>query len=210
MQKSMNRAQRRRLERSGAPVRSSPLRLVALGVTLLLLLIVAAIAIVNRNAVTRSASEAPIYAPISVGQRAPAFAVTTIDGQSIDSRTTPEPVLLEVFATWCPHCRHETATLNELQRQLGTKLQIVAVSGSDVGGDHSSDETENDVRAFAQYFKVVYPIAFDPDLTVAKAYLQGGFPTIVFIDTAKRITAIETGEISLQRLTADARKAGVR
>jgi len=203
-----NRAERRRRGRPAPTVKRSWTPAVA-AFSIVLVAIIVAIAVVYRKTVPQSASEAPIYAPLRVGQTAPPFAVTALDGRRIDSATTLEPILLEVFATWCPHCQHETATLNALQSRLGGKLSIVAISGSDMASDRASPASLNDVAMFAQFFHVSYPIAYDPDLTVAKAYLQGGYPTIVFIDRSKRVAAIESGEISLRRLTADAKRAGV-
>ncbi|MGC1379911.1 MAG: TlpA disulfide reductase family protein [Candidatus Baltobacteraceae bacterium] len=178
--------------------------------TALLLVIIAAVVFANRKAVPQIASEAPIYAPLRVGDPAPPFAVTTLDGRRIDSAAITKPILLEVFATWCPHCQRETATLNTLRERFGGGLVIVSVSGSDTAADRSSPESLNDVRGFARYFHVAYPIAYDPNLTVAKHYLQGGFPTIAVIDPVKRIAAIESGEVSLKRLVAAAVKAGAK
>ena len=52
---------------------------------------------------------------------------------------------------------------------------------------------------FVQKFKVAYPIAYDPDLTVANKYLQGGYPTIVVIGRDGKIAAVRDGEISQQQ-----------
>lgn len=183
-------------------------RFAALGGTLAILLVVAAIALVNSKNVPRSASEAPIYASIAANDPAPPFSVATLDGSVIDSREIHKPIVLEIFATWCPHCQRETAALNTLHTRFGDRVAVVAVSGSDVAADGSSAASLEDVRLFTQRFGVAYPTAYDPNLVVAKHYLQGGFPTTVFIDPNKRVSAIETGEVSLERLVADAKKAG--
>ena len=49
-----------------------------------------------------------------------------------------KPVLLEVFATWCPHCQHEVSVLNPLFHQYGDKVHFVAVSGSPYGAMRSA------------------------------------------------------------------------
>jgi hypothetical protein len=49
--------------------------------------------------------------------------------------------------------------------------------------------------AFTQRFGTTYPVAFDPDLLVAKGYLQGGFPTIVLISKDDKVLAIGSGEL---------------
>jgi thiol-disulfide isomerase/thioredoxin len=208
---SVTRAERRRQGKSHQGPPRNPLGLwLAIGATLLVAAGVVAIAVVNRQAIPKSASDAPIYAPLTVGQKAPPFAVTTIDGRRIDSSALHGPILLEVFATWCPHCQRETATLKQLNERYGTSLSIVSVTGSDTGSDERSTETADDVRGFARYFKLSYPVAYDPDLTVAKKYLQGGFPTVVFISASKQITSVESGEIPMKKLTQDATKAGAK
>jgi thiol-disulfide isomerase/thioredoxin len=203
----LNRAERRQRGRTvtGSPAKA---RIIAIVATVVVLAVVAVVALVNVKSVPNSASEAPIYAPLSVGDPAPAFRVTTIDGVSIDSTSVSGPIMLEVFATWCPHCQHEAAIINALQRHFRKRLSIVAVSGSEFAADRRSPASLDDVRRFSQYFGVTYPIAYDADLAVAKSYLQGGYPTVVFINGAKRIAAIESGEIPLERLVLDARKAG--
>jgi len=203
----VNRARRRQRVRSAQAPRS-PIRLAAIGGTILLLAAIVAVVLINRATVPRSASEAPIYAPLNAGEKAPPFAVTTLDGRRIDSNAVQKPILLEVFATWCPHCQHETALLNALHARFGERLQIIAVSGSATAADRSSPESLDDVRGFARYFRVSYPIAFDPDLGVAKHYLQGAFPAIVFIDRDKVVRSVESGEVPLKQLIADAKKAG--
>jgi thiol-disulfide isomerase/thioredoxin len=205
---NMNRAQRRRRERttSAPPSRG---RWVAAGVTALLIAAILAIVIINQKAATTSALAAN-PAPLHIGEPAPPFDVTTIDGRRIDSAAIAGPIMIEIFATWCPHCQRETEVLENLYRQVGNKLAMIAVTGSGLAADHKTPESADDVRAFAKYFGVGYNVADDPKLTVADRYFQGGFPTIVFINSKDRVAAIEQGETPLNRLLADARKAGVR
>ena len=104
-------------------------------------------------------------------------------------------MLLEVFATWCPHCQRETVALNDIAAKYAGKVAMVAVSGSPYGVDGSSPETQNDVNGFGEHFAVRYPVAFDPDLKVAQLYLKAGFPTLVLIDKNKKIRWMQSGEI---------------
>jgi thiol-disulfide isomerase/thioredoxin len=105
-------------------------------------------------------------------------------------------VLLEVFATWCPHCQRETQVLNALSARYAGKVAIVAVSGSPYGIDGTSPESQADVNGFAQRFQLRYPVAFDPNMDVAQKYLQGGYPTLVLIDQSKTVRMIKDGEVS--------------
>jgi thiol-disulfide isomerase/thioredoxin len=201
----LNRAQRRRRRQSGQG--NGKGRIVAICTTLALLAIVGIIVTFNARSVPRGATDAPMFVHLAVGQVAPPFSVTTIDGSRISLASLSGPVMLEVFATWCPHCQRETQVINALHKELGNRLSIVAVSGSATGIDENSPSSIGDVREFAAYFHVTYPIAYDGSLSVAKSYLQGGYPTIVFINGTKRITSIRSGEISLVQLLAAAQKA---
>ena len=182
------------VRKSSAPADRRKLILYAtLGVVLIA--IVVAVGLAQRNAIPKAASEAPIQAKLKVGDTAPNFSVATNAGP-FDLSQISEPVLLEVFATWCPHCQRETATLNDLTTKYGGKVAIVAVSGSPQGMNGSDPESQADVNAFGAQFNVRYPIAYDPDLKVAQLYLQGGFPTLVMIDKSKKITTVKSGEVT--------------
>jgi thiol-disulfide isomerase/thioredoxin len=154
------------------------------------------------NVVPKAASQAPMNSKLKPGDTAPAFAVQTNAGP-FDLAQVSTPVLLEVFATWCPHCQRETAVLNDLSSKYAGKLAIVAVSGSPYAIDGSSPESQTDVNRFGEQFQVRYPLAFDQNLNVAQLYLQGGFPTLVLIDKNKKIKTIKSGEVS----PADLQKA---
>jgi len=165
------------------------------GLTLLVVAVIVTIGIINQRSVPKAASEAPTNAQLKIGDAAPEFSVQTNAGP-FDLAGVSTPVLLEVFATWCPHCQHETGVLNVLAAKYAGKVALVAVSGSPNGIDGSSPESQLDVNRFGAQFGVRYPIAYDPDLAVASKYLQGGFPTLVVIDKSKKIAWIGSGETS--------------
>jgi len=157
---------------------------------------IATVIILNRNgSVPNASTNAADFAKISVGQAAPAFQAATTNGPFDITKAAGKPTMLEAFATWCPHCQREVPVLNSLYAKYKSKANLVGVSASPYGMDEQTPETQADVVAFMQKFGVSYPIAFDPNLDVAKKYLQGGFPTIVLIDRNGKILAIGSGEI---------------
>jgi thiol-disulfide isomerase/thioredoxin len=158
-------------------------------------IVVMIVAVLSRNPQVQNASTAPQQAAINVGDTAPQFAISTTAGPFDLKSSAGKPVLLEVFATWCPHCQRMTTVLDDLYKKYGTKVNFVAVSGAPAGMDGSTPESQADVIAFQQRFKVQYPVAFDPNLDVANKYLQSGFPTIVLIDAKGKIATIGSGEI---------------
>ena len=159
----------------------------------------------NRRGV-ENASQSPIVGKAQVGQPAPNFEVATTGGLFDVSKAT-EPVFLEVFATWCPHCQRETVVIDRLFRAYGHRVAFVAVSGSQTAMDGTSASSQLDVLDWARRFHVEYPVAYDPLLNVANLYLQGGFPTIVIIGRDKRVAYLNSGELSYQELAAAIDKA---
>jgi thiol-disulfide isomerase/thioredoxin len=168
--------------------------------TIAAVVIGAIIAVALASRVPQSATAVNKKAQLTVGQTAPTFSVATTAGP-FDLATVSTPVLLEVFATWCPHCQHEVTVMNELSKQYAGKIAFVGVTGSPYGLDGSSPENQADMMQFVQKLGVQYPVAYDPDLKVADNYLQGGYPTIVIIDKDKKIRYLNDGEIPPQALS---------
>ena len=166
-----------------------------------ILAVIVGVGLASRNSVPKAASNAPMDSKLKAGNTAPEFTASTNAGQ-FDLAQVSTPVLLEVFATWCPHCQRETTVLNDLATKYAGKLAIVAVSGSPYGIDGSSAESQTDVNRFGAQFQVRYPLAYDPDLKVAQLYLQGGFPTLVLIDKNKKIRWMRSGEVPETDLTS--------
>jgi thiol-disulfide isomerase/thioredoxin len=175
--------------------RRKPILYVTLGVVAVALVVTVAILSRAPSVVPQSATETHTQSTLKVGDVAPPFAVSTTAGP-FDLSTSQTPVLLEVFATWCPHCQHETKLLDDVYKKYGKQISVVSVSGSNVGGDGNTPASQADVIAFAQKYDVTYPVAYDPDLKVANLYLQSGFPTIVVIKADKKVSYIGDGEIS--------------
>ena len=199
----MNRTERRRViatpaERQAAAGRKRAILIAAVAVPALLIII--AIVLFNNRAV-QSASVAPALSTVKVGQPAPTFAVSTTSGLFDLAKAGGKPTLLEVFATWCPHCQRMTLTLDKLHAKYGSRVNVIAVSGAPDNIYRTGPESQADVIAFAEKFKAAYPIAFDPNLDVAHKYLQGGYPTLVLIGNDGIVRGIRDGEVPEGDLT---------
>ncbi len=177
------------------PDRRRPILYITMGVIAVALVVAVGYLSRNPSAVPQAASETHTQTSLKVGSTAPNFSVSTTAGPfTLSSATTP--VFLEVFATWCPHCQREVAVINELYKQYGKQIQFVAVDGSQYAMDENTPESQADVINFVARLGVQYPVAFDPDLTVAHTYLSTGFPTLIVIDKNKKITSMSEGEES--------------
>ena len=173
---------------------------------LVVVIIIAVVAFYSR--VPQSATSAPTQSSIKVGQVAPEFSVATTDGP-FDLKTAEsagKPVLLEIFATWCPHCQHEVTTLDALYKKYGSQIAFVGVSGSPTGMDGQSQSSQLDVVNFQKTFGVTYPIAYDPNLEVAAKYMLDGYPSLIVIDKTGKVAYLASGEISDKTLTTELTK----
>jgi thiol-disulfide isomerase/thioredoxin len=144
---------------------------------------------------------AALDSTLKVGDKAPNFSAATTQGPfTLSTDAKGRPVFLEVMATWCPHCQRMTQVIDQLYAKYNGRVHFVAVTGDSHGMDGTSEASQADLFEFGQKFHVQYPIAFDPDLAVAKLYYQGGFPTIVLIDASGKVSLITSGEHPEQQL----------
>jgi thiol-disulfide isomerase/thioredoxin len=174
---------------------------------LVVVIIIAVVAFYSR--VPQSATTAPTQSGIKVGQVAPEFNVATTDGP-FDLETAEsarKPVLVEIFATWCPHCQREVTTLDALYKKYGSQVDFVGVSGSPTGMDGQSQSSQLDVVNFQKTFGVAYPIAYDPTLDVAGKYMLDGYPSLIVIDKSGKVAYLASGEVSGKTLTTELNKA---
>jgi len=175
------------------PDRRRPILYITMGVIAVALVVTVGYLSRNPSAVPNAATETHTQTSLKVGSTAPDFSVSTTAGPFTLSQAQT-PVFLEVFATWCPHCQAEVGVINTLYKRYGKDIQFVGVDGSASGMDGNSAETQADVINFVARLGVQYPVAFDPDLTVAHQYLGTGFPTLIVIDKNKKITSLTEGE----------------
>jgi cytochrome c biogenesis protein CcmG/thiol:disulfide interchange protein DsbE len=151
--------------------------------------------------------------PLQAGARAPAFELPSKIGSFSSSQLAGTPYLLEIFATWCPHCQRMTKVLRAIRAAVPeSRLAMVSVTGSPYAANSTPDnlisENQADVDAFESKFNITWPSFFDPDLTVAKAYGLDGFPTIFIVDAKGTIVYSSSGEVPEATLMAGIKKAG--
>jgi cytochrome c biogenesis protein CcmG, thiol:disulfide interchange protein DsbE len=73
-------------------------------------------------------------APAQIGTVAPDFAIPSGDRTVSLSQFRGKPVVLNFWATWCPPCVEEMPSMVEMQKKLGDRVVILAVS-TDVDED---------------------------------------------------------------------------
>jgi cytochrome c biogenesis protein CcmG, thiol:disulfide interchange protein DsbE len=170
--------------------------LIYVTIAVIVIAAIVAIGLANRGVVSNASQTVnPDAKKLTVGSVAPTFNITS-DAGPFDLASVNTPVFLEVFATWCPHCQHEVPVVDALAKAYAGKVAFIGISGSPYGVDGSSPENQADIAAWVQKLGVTYPVAFDPDLQIANQYLQGGYPTIVMIDSHKIVRYVNSGELT--------------
>jgi cytochrome c biogenesis protein CcmG, thiol:disulfide interchange protein DsbE len=108
---------------------------------------------------------------------APPYSAVTLEGDSMSlSQFDGEPVLLNVWATWCAPCRVEIPELQALHEQHADRgLRVVGVTVD-------SRAARNDILQFIDEFGMTYDVWWDPDHTVLNRFGGAGVPLTVLID----------------------------
>lgn len=108
---------------------------------------------------------------------APEYAAVTLAGDSVAlADLRGQPVLLNVWATWCVPCRVEIPELQSLHEEHAAQgLRVVGVTVD-------SRAAIDDVRQFIQEFGMTYDVWWDPDHAVLNRFGGSGVPLTVLID----------------------------
>ncbi|SAL48386.1 Thiol-disulfide isomerase/thioredoxin-like protein [Caballeronia sordidicola] len=103
------------------------------------------------------------------------------------SKGNGRPVVLNLWATWCPPCQAEMPVLEEAQRNI-RGIEIVFVN---------QGETREVVDAYLHSRGIGIKNAFlDPQLTVAKAVAARAYPTTLFYDAQGHLLSAHLGQFS--------------
>jgi cytochrome c biogenesis protein CcmG, thiol:disulfide interchange protein DsbE len=122
------------------------------------------------------------FRPLAAGDAAPEFGAPVLDGDSLHlSSLRGQPVLLNVWATWCPPCREEMPALQALHEEYGPRgLRVLGVSVDSRG----SEET---IRSFLREGGYSFTILHDAADAVSRQFRTIGVPETFLIDGDGRV-----------------------
>ncbi|HEU4592593.1 MAG TPA: TlpA disulfide reductase family protein [Steroidobacteraceae bacterium] len=119
---------------------------------------------------------------------APGFQLSGRGGKTIDlAQFKGQVVMINFWATWCGPCRQEMPLLEDIYKKykpMGFTMLAVNV--------------EPDSRAAEAWLgklskPVSFPVAFDVDSKVSKAYNVAGMPSTVFVDRKGNVRVMHKG-----------------
>lgn len=125
----------------------------------------------------------------SSAEPAPAFEVTTLDGNTISlDGLRGKVVLVNFWATWCPPCRAEIPDFIEAYSELKDK-------GLEILGFSVDDLPEAELKKFVEQAKMNYPVAL-VGRDIVSAFKPGQYiPTSIFIDKNGKIRKRHVGKL---------------
>lgn len=108
---------------------------------------------------------------------APDFTLSTLDKNEITlSDLRGDPIVLNLWASWCPPCRAEMPALNKIYEQYSDRgLNVLAVN-------MTFQDSEMAARTFADEFSLSFPVLLDRTGIVARLYQMQALPSTYFID----------------------------
>jgi cytochrome c biogenesis protein CcmG, thiol:disulfide interchange protein DsbE len=122
------------------------------------------------------------------GFTAPDFTLDLLGGGEITlSDLRGKPVVLNIWATWCPPCREEMPAIEKVYRSY-KELGLVVI-----GLNLTSQDSEQAISDFVQELGLTFPIALDRDGSVGNRYRPPGLPTTYFIDSQGVIQSVVVG-----------------
>ena len=130
------------------------------------------------GSITDLASASGEAVGLEVGNRAPDFTITTIEGETLSlSDLRGEVVLLNFWGTWCGPCRREMPEFQEAyetHRDDGFTILALAILRED---------TEADVLQFRDDFGLTFPITIDEGERITDSYNIVSQPSTLILDT---------------------------
>ncbi|PLY03632.1 MAG: hypothetical protein C0623_01040 [Desulfuromonas sp.] len=121
-------------------------------------------------------SSGAISETVSVGQPAPDFELRDKDGGIYSlSSLRGKVVLVNFWATWCPPCRSEIPSMEELYKSYGKgNLELLAINVEPEGPSLMDD--------FSKEFPHSFPVLFDEDASVQQLYGVFKFPETFIVN----------------------------
>jgi len=122
------------------------------------------------------------------GFLAPDFTLQTLNGDTVSlSEMRGHPILVNLWATWCPPCRAEMPAMQKLYDEYREQGFVVLALNMTYQDDRTA------VSPFSQELGLTFPILFEETGAVASKYELRSLPSSYFIDRSGIIQEVVIG-----------------
>jgi len=111
------------------------------------------------------------------GHIAPDFALKTLEGKTVrlSEFRGKKVVLINFWATWCPPCRSEMPTMQQIYTEYkGKGFEILAIN--------IERDSKEEILEFMKELRLTFPVLLDSDMKVTRTYRLIGLPVSMLID----------------------------
>ncbi len=130
-----------------------------------------------------------LYAGQKRDMMIPDMLIKLIDGEQarLSSLLEDGPILVEFWATWCAPCKKEMIFLEEFHKKYSeTGFRVLAISTD-------SPKSMSKVKSYIRAKKYSFLVGLDPNQEVAKKMNAMLLPTVVLIDSDRKVSWYHQG-----------------
>lgn len=139
----------------------------------------------NQNAHNQQGSSSNIPIAPEKGAIAPDFSLESVSGEIVHlSDFKGKVVLMNFWAVWCPPCRQEMPSIQNVHESYGDQVVVLAVNAGD---------TKEDASAFMDELELTFEVVLDSNLEVEEQFRVRGLPSTFFIDQDGVIQILHIG-----------------
>ena len=122
------------------------------------------------------------------GHLAPDFALETLNGKTVrlSDLRGKKVALINFWATWCPPCRLEMPTMQQIYTEhKGKGFEVLAIN--------IEPDAKEEIRDFMTELRLTFPVLLDSDMKVTRTYRLIGLPASILIDRQGIIRSRQIG-----------------
>jgi cytochrome c biogenesis protein CcmG, thiol:disulfide interchange protein DsbE len=125
--------------------------------------------------------------PIALGDRVPAFTLTTFDGENYSiPALTGKVIVVNFWASWCKPCEQEAA-------EMETAWQFYKPGGQVIFWGIDYVDTEPEARKYLEKFNITYPNGPDLRTSISQLFRIRGVPETYIIGRDGTLKFIKIG-----------------
>lgn len=127
---------------------------------------------------------------------APDFTVTDESGKEVSlSDMKGKPVVINIWASWCPPCKAEMPDFQKLYEKYGDEVSFMIINATD-----GQRETVDSAKTYITENGYTFPVYFDTQFQASIAYGASSIPLSVFINSKGELVTGAAGALSYEMM----------